>query len=109
MRRASLTVVLALCVGLFSGTGTAQAPDHPERKVTNRIPPVYPDLAKRMDVGGVDRLEIVIRANGTVRSTKVMGGNPVLVESATDAVLKWKFEVAPGDTTEVVQLTFDPR
>jgi outer membrane biosynthesis protein TonB len=45
---------------------------------------------------------------GTFKSTKVMGGNPVLIESASEAVRKWKFEAAREDTTEVVQLTFAP-
>lgn len=42
----------------------------------------------------------------TIRNGK--GGNPVLLESATDAVRKWKFEAASADTTEVLQLPFDP-
>lgn len=50
----------------------------------------------------------MVRANGSVKSTKALGGNPVLVESATDAVRKWKFEAASADTTEVLQLTFEP-
>jgi hypothetical protein len=31
------------------------------------------------------------------------------VESASDAVKKWKFEPAQNDTTEVVQVTFEDR
>jgi TonB family protein len=99
-------VTLALFAGLFTRTSTAQAQGYAERKVVNRIAPVYPELAKRMHVSGVVKLEVVIRANGDVKSTKVMGGNPVLIESASEAVRKWKFEAAREDTTEVVQLTF---
>jgi hypothetical protein len=36
-----------------------------------------------------------------------LGGNPVLVESAQDAVSKWKFEASQGETTEIVQLAFE--
>jgi|SRR5580658_355541 TonB family protein len=109
MRRASLIVTAAVCAGLFTRTCKAQAPDHAERKAISTIAPVYPELAKRMHISGLVKLEVVVRANGTVKSTKVVGGNPVLIQSAADAVLKWKFEAAPEDTTEVVRLTFDPR
>jgi hypothetical protein len=33
----------------------------------------------------------------------------VLIESATDAVGKWKFEAASEETTETVQLVFEPQ
>jgi hypothetical protein len=36
-----------------------------------------------------------------------LGGNPVLVDAAVDAINKWKFEAEQGETTEVVQLTFE--
>ena len=60
-----------------------------------------------MHIHGVVRVEAVVRANGTVKSTRVLGGNPVLVETALDAVGKWKFESAQSETTEVVQLVFE--
>jgi TonB family protein len=108
MRRAgNLIVALTLCAGLLTRVSTAQAPDEPGRKVIIRIAPVYPELAKRMHVSGVVKLEVVIRANGNVKSTKVVGGNPVLIQAAADAIYKWKFEVAPAETTEVIQLTFE--
>jgi TonB family protein len=104
-----LIVAVALCAGLFMRASSAQAQGRTGRKVINRIAPVYPELAKQLHVGGVVKLEVVIRANGNVKSTQAVGGNPVLIESATEAVRKWRFETAPEDTTEVVQLTFDPR
>jgi TonB family protein len=60
-----------------------------------------------MHIHGSVRVEAIVRANGTVKSTRVLGGNPVLVESAQDAVGKWKFEPAQSETTEVVQLAFE--
>jgi hypothetical protein len=38
---------------------------------------------------------------------KVMGGNPFLIESASDAVKQWKFERALKETTVAVQIAFD--
>ena len=82
------------------------AADGPTRKVTLRVAPDYPELAKRMHLEGSVKIEAVVRPNGSVKSTRVIGGNPVLVQSAADAVSKWKFETAPNETTEVVQLSF---
>jgi TonB family protein len=102
----ALALALALGTGLFAPTRTAQGQDYADRKVITRVAPAYPELAKRMHVGGVVKLEIVIRANGRVKSTKVVGGNPVLIESATEAVRQWKFEAAREENTEVVEVTF---
>jgi TonB family protein len=78
-----------------------------DRKVASKVPPVYPELAKKMHIHGVVRVEAVVRPNGAVKTTRVLGGNPVLVDAALDAVGKWKFESAQTETTEVVQVTFD--
>jgi len=102
--------ILAIMLALSS------TPAHPqnttvasssERKIASRIAPRYPDLAKKMHIRGVVRIEAVVRPNGTVKSTRVLGGNPVLVESAQDAVGRWKFEPAQNETTEIVQLAFE--
>src|ERR1700693_4640450 len=108
MRRGgTLIVVLATCVGLFSPIASAQKQDHAERKIVSKVAPVYPDLAKRMHMGGVVKVEVVVGANGAVKSTRAVGGNPVLIESATDAVRRWKFVAASTDSTEILQLTFE--
>ena len=60
-----------------------------------------------MHIHGVVRVEAVVRPNGTVKTTRVLGGNPVLVDAAVDAVGKWKFEPTQGETTEIVQLSFE--
>ncbi len=110
MRRFSkLISLLAVCAGLFSTIGAAQGRDPRDRKVINRVAPAYPALARRMHVTGVVKLEVLIRPNGSVKSIRAVGGSPVLIEAATVAVDKWKFEARPEETTEVVQLVFDPR
>ena len=78
-----------------------------ERKISVRVAPTYPELAKKMHIHGIVRIEAIVRPNGTVKSTRVLGGNPVLVEAARDAVGGWKFEPAQGETTEIVQLAFE--
>ena len=81
----------------------------PGRKVTSRIAPAYPELARKMRLQGIVKVEAVVRPNGAVKSTRVLGGHPVLVNAATDAVNKWKFEPGPNETTEVIELTFVPQ
>jgi len=108
MRRASgLVATAALLATLFSGTNAAQSQGNPERKILSRTPPVYPEIARRMRLGGVVKLEVVVRANGTVKSAKVLGGSPALIEPAIYAIQKWKFEAASGETVEIVQISFE--
>jgi TonB family protein len=107
MRRAgSLMVAMALCAGLFAWTGRAQAGERAERKAVGKVPAVYPEIATRNHIRGVVKLEVVVREDGSVKSAKVLGGNPVLIEAATDAVRKWKFAPASRETVEVVQIRF---
>lgn len=103
-----IAVAIVSLASLVSAQGvSAQA--NSERKVASRVAPIYPELAKKMHIRGVVKVEAVVRPNGSVKSTRVVGGNPVLVEAAIDAVGKWKFEPAQGETTEMVQLTFEGR
>jgi|SRR5580658_7325433 TonB family protein len=84
------------------------AQPHPDRKVITKVEPAYPELAKRMHIQGSVKLEVGVKADGAVKSTRVIGGNPVLVQAAADAVSKWKFQVTQGETVEIIQLTFQP-
>ena len=78
------------------------------RKAKTRVAPMYPELAKRMSIAGVVKVEVVVAPNGSVKSTKVVGGHPLLVNAAVDAVKKWRFESASEETTGVVEFKFDP-
>lgn len=99
-----LTVLVTLSAGMV---GQQTTTSNPERRVTARVNPDYPELAKRMHIHGIVKIEAIVRAAGTVRSARVLGGNPVLADAAVSAVEKWKFEPGSGETTEVVQVTFE--
>lgn len=108
--RSTVRVMAFALVALTTVLGASQnapATEHAERKVITRVVPIYPDLARKMHIHGVVRIETVVRANGSVKSTRVVGGNPVLLDAAVDAIGKWKFEPGPSETTELVQLTFE--
>jgi TonB family protein len=80
--------------------------DAGKRKVRTRVVPDYPPLAKQMNVTGKVKIEATIAADGHVTATKAVGGSPLLINSAMDALKKWRFEPAPKETTEVVEFDF---
>jgi TonB family protein len=55
---------------------------------------VYPDLARRMKIMGVVRLELQLSPSGSVRESKILGGNPILASAAQEAVKQARFEGA---------------
>lgn len=108
MRRSIVFIVVFVLASIsLLGAQSGPVSSGTDRKVSARVAPVYPELAKKMHIHGAVRVEAIVRPNGTVKSTRVLGGNPVLVEAAQDAVTKWKFEPGQGETTEVVQLAFE--
>src|SRR5579864_8905578 len=109
MRRSILIltgVIVALTLTLASAQST-NVSSASDRKIATRVAPAYPELAKKMHIHGAVRVEAIVRPNVTVKSTRVLGGNPVLVDAAQDAVTHWKFEPGQSETTEVVQLAFE--
>ena len=76
------------------------------RKVKNRVDPVYPELAKKNNISGSARVELLITADGRVKDVKVLGGNPVLVNAVVIAVMKWKYEPAAEESSVVVKFDF---
>jgi TonB family protein len=77
-----------------------------KRKVKTKVAPGYPELAKRMNVVGKVKIEVIITPDGRVKSTRALGGHPLLVQSCIDAVKEWKFVAAPEETTQVVEFEF---
>ena len=93
---------------LSGGTGLAQQSTNEDgkRKVKTKVSPAYPELARRMNVTGKVKIEVIIAPDGRVRNTRVIGGHPLLVQSALDAVKEWKFVPAPEETTQIVEFVF---
>lgn len=101
----SLLVFAALVVTTSASNGFAE---DSVRKVKIRVYPAYPEIARRMSLTGAVRLEVVVAANGTVKETKVIGGHPILAAAAVEAVKKWRFDPASAETTETLEVKFDP-
>jgi len=77
-----------------------------KRKIKTKSAPTYPELARRMNISGKVKIEVVIAPDGRVRSTRPIGGHPVLVQSCVDAVKDWKFEPASEETTQIIEFDF---
>src|SRR6266852_6063961 len=92
--------------GLAQDTAGADIKDHGGRKVKTSVKPAYPDVSRKMHITGTVRLEATVAADGKVRDTKVVGGSPLLAQEASDAVRKWKYEEAPKETVEVVEVVY---
>jgi len=110
----TLNRVLAVGLLLLGGWAAIAIPqawgqEDVNRKIKTRVEPMYPQLAKRMNLAGVVRVEVRVAPNGSVKSAKLIGGHPVLATAALDAVKKWRYESGSEESTGVVEFRFDPR
>jgi len=101
---AALTLVPVKSLAQDAPTGDVK--DHGGRKVKSSVKPAYPDVARQMHITGTVRLEATVGPDGKVRDTRVVGGSPMLAQEATIAVKKWKYEEAPKETVEVVEVVY---
>jgi protein TonB len=114
MKLKVVTIGLGLAMLLFSSAAIApravaqeSSAENTKRKVKTRVVPDYPVLAKQMNVTGKVKIEATISADGRVTSTRVVGGSPLLVNSASDALKKWRFEPGTKETTEIIEFDFN--
>jgi len=82
--------------------------DQLTRKVKNKVSPVYPEIARRMNITGTVKVMVIVAPNGTLKSSKAVGGHPVLVNAAMDAIKKWKFGSATEESSGIVEFKFQP-
>jgi TonB family protein len=110
LRSSKFLLALAIAgVCLFAACPVwSQAKNDLERKVLTRVEPEYPETLKRLYIGGVVRLQVVVGAAGNVESVQLVGGNPILGQSALKVIKQWKFAPSTGKSTFVVPMTFDP-
>lgn len=77
------------------------------RAIKSRVSPVYPEIAKRMRVSGVVKLEAAVDPQGKVTDVKEVSGNHTLAVAAKEALMHWKFVPAEADSNETVEINFD--
>jgi TonB family protein len=88
-------------MGLLAVPGNAT-----DRAVKSKVPPIYPEIAKRMKVTGQVKIEATVDADGKVTDVKTVSGSRTLSPAAEEAVRKWKFAPAAAATTENVDVNF---
>ena len=108
------TAVLLAVFGIAASAGVIllqgqEAQGEISRRARSKVQPTYPDLARKMNITGVVKVEVTVSPNGTVKDAKLVGGHPVLANAALDAVRKWRFEPAAMETSGIVDFKFEPR
>ncbi len=107
--KAKLTGIAALTFLAMSLIPTAvKLPAQESRKVLSNPAPVYPEIARKLLLTGVVKVQVVIAPDGKIKSTNVVGGHPVLVKAVEDALKNWKYAPASSETTTQLEFNFHP-
>lgn len=100
----SLTAVQAPHLGAQQGQNEVLL-----RRAKTKVAPTYPELARKMNITGTVRIEVVVAPNGSVKDARVAGGHPVLAGAALDAARRWKFESAAEESKGLIEFKFEPQ
>jgi TonB family protein len=106
LRKAVWSGMVILGLMTIPPTISAQQELDPNRKATKTVTPVYPPVAKAARLSGTVKMVVLVTPEGTVKTVKTVGGNPVLVAAAEDAARQWKFEVAKRESNVLVSVRF---
>jgi TonB family protein len=112
--RAKLTKIMARCfLAMALLVTAANLPGQETRKLISNPAPAYPDTAKRFRLTGVVKVHVVIAPEGQikssqVKSTKVIGGHPLLVNAVEETLKNWKYAPAGAETTALLEFNFRP-
>jgi len=108
-RLAALILSITLGSLLALSIGSAQTIKATgERKVISRVAVTYPKLAQQMRLRGTVKVTATVAPTGKVVKTELIGGSPVFVPYALNAVSLLKWEPGPKETTEIVEIDFVP-
>ena len=77
-----------------------------QRRLITRVEPEYPDALRRLNIGGTVRLQLTIGPKGNVEGVEVLGGNPILGDSAAAAVRQWVYSASHSRTIEELSIPF---
>jgi protein TonB len=63
-----------------------------EGNLVRKVLPVYPPLARMAGIQGQVVLQAVISKQGAIEDLKILGGHPMLVPAAIEAVRQWRYQ-----------------
>ena len=81
----------------------AVKPEIMQKQILHKVPPVYPEEAKKERIQGQVELDAVIGKTGDVEELKAVSGPKELQQSALDAVRQWTYKpfLVNGDPVDV--------
>jgi len=74
-----------------------------EGNLVHRVQPVYPKIAIQARIQGPVQLQAIISKTGTIEHLTALGGPPMLIQAAKDAVQQWRYRpyLLNGEPIEV--------
>ena len=101
-------ILAATAAGLLvlSLAGAQAVNDEGKRKLKSKSVVTYPEIARRMNISGRVKIEVVIAPDGRVRNARAIGGHPILVQSCLEAIKDWRYEPAGEETTQIIEFEF---
>jgi TonB family protein len=100
-------LVISVLLSAVPFVAQVQEESSKDRKLITRVEPEYPETLKRLYIGGVVRVEVEIEPSGVVKSTKLLGGSPILGQSTMKAIKQWRYVPAASEETLTVKIEFD--
>ena len=107
IRSCHFLIALVMVVG-FATLATSQTGKVLQRKTTAIVKPVYPELARHMNLTATVKVQVTVAANGQVIGVLALGGHPLFVTPSLEAAKKWRYETFAESTTEVIEFHFSP-
>jgi TonB family protein len=104
-------LLLGFVAAVLTNAAVGQEDGELQRRVMTKVAPAYPAIARRsnMNITGTVKVRVVVAKDGSIKESKVVGGHPLLVNAAMDALKKWKFEPANEESSGTVEFRFVPQ
>ena len=79
--------------------------------LVHRAEPQYPALARQLGRSGTVHIRAVISTEGNIQSVQVLDGDPLLIQSARDAVSQWHYRPTllngvPVEVETIIAVTY---
>ncbi len=104
MLKRRMQILVLLGFGFLASNLLAQE----NRKQVSNPTPIYPEIAKRLRLSGVVKVQITIAPDGQVKDVRIIGGHPLLVNAVQDTLKNWKYAPASTETTASLEFSFHP-
>lgn len=97
---------ILLAMGLSFAGASLHAQE--DRKALKSPTPTYPEVARKFNVSGVVKVQVLIAPDGQIKDVKVIGGHPLLVSAVQETLKNWKYAPANSETTATLVFNFHP-